>query len=259
MRVATWNVNSLPVRLPQVLDWIDRKSPDILCLQETKVPDSRFPAEPFRERGYDLLFRGQPTYNGVAILSRRPLSDPLRDFPGEPDPECRLLAATAGPLRLFNLYVPNGQDLDTPKYRYKLAWLDRLAALLDDERRRHPFLVLTGDFNIVPEDRDAYDPVALRGQIFLSPPEREALARIMNLGFRDAFRALHPDPGHFSWWDYRQGMFRRNMGLRIDLILMASALEPALKSSEIDREVRKNERPSDHAPVFVDLDEDLLK
>ena len=258
MRLATWNVNSLPVRLPQVLDWIDQKSPDILCLQETKVPDGRFPAEPFRERGYDLLFRGQPAYNGVAILSRRPLSDPLRDFPGEPDPECRLLAATAGPLRIFNLYVPNGQDLDTTKYRYKLDWLARLASLLDAEFRRHKAVLLFGDFNIVPEDRDAYDPVALAGQIFLSPPEREALERIMRIGFRDAFRILHPEPGHYSWWDYRQGMFRRNMGLRIDLILLASSLESSLKSAGIDREVRKNERPSDHAPVFVDLDDSLF-
>jgi exodeoxyribonuclease-3 len=258
MRLATWNVNSLPVRLPQVLDWIDRRSPDILCLQETKVPDSRFPEEPFRERGYDLLFRGQPTYNGVAILSRHPLSDPLRDFPGEPDAECRLLAATVGPLRLFNLYVPNGQDLDTPKYRYKLEWLARLASLLESERDRHKSIVLVGDFNIVPEDRDAYDPVALKGQIFLSPPEREALGRIMAIGFRDAFRILHPDPGHYSWWDYRQGMFRRNMGLRIDLILMASSLESALTAAEIDREVRRNERPSDHVPVFVDLDDSRL-
>ena len=259
MRLATWNVNSLPVRLPQVLDWIDKRSPDILCLQETKVPDSRFPAESFRERGYDLLFRGQPAYNGVAILSRRPLSDPLSDFPDDPDPECRLLAASVGPLRLFNLYVPNGQELDTPKYRYKLEWLARLARLLDAERGRYKAMVLVGDFNIVPEDRDAYDPGTLKGQIFLSPPEREALGRIMDLGFGDAFRILHPDPGHYSWWDYRQGMFRRNMGLRIDLILLAKALCPALISAEIDREVRKNERPSDHAPVFVDLDEDLLK
>ncbi|MGC8530178.1 MAG: exodeoxyribonuclease III [Leptospirillia bacterium] len=258
MRLATWNVNSLPVRLPQVLEWIDRRSPDILCLQETKVPDSRFPEEPFRERGYDLLYRGQPAYNGVAILSRLPLTHPLRDFPGEPDPECRLLAATIGSLRLFNLYVPNGQDLDTPKYRYKLEWLTRLASVLEAERDRHKAMVLVGDFNIVPEDRDAYDPVALKGQIFLSPPEREALGRIMAIGFRDAFRILHPDPGHYSWWDYRQGMFRRNRGLRIDLILVTPALEPSLTLAEIDRDVRKNERPSDHAPVFVDLSDALL-
>jgi exodeoxyribonuclease-3 len=253
MRLATWNVNSLPVRLPQVLDWIDRKAPDILCLQETKVPDGRFPSAPFRDLGYEILFRGQPAYNGVAILSRRPLSDPLRDFPGESDPECRLLGATAGSLRILNLYVPNGQDLETPKYRYKLAWLARIASLVEEEKARYPGLALLGDFNIVPEDKDAHDPVALAGQIFLSAPERQALSRITGLGLHDAFRLLHPEPGHYSWWDYRQGMFRRNMGLRIDLILLSSSLEKTLLSAEIDREPRKNERPSDHAPVFVDL------
>ncbi|MDA8112998.1 MAG: exodeoxyribonuclease III [Nitrospiraceae bacterium] len=252
MKIATWNVNSLPVRLPQVLDWVRERSPDILCLQETKVVDSRFPGGEFEKAGYHSLYRGQPTYNGVAILSRAPVFDPIRGFPGWEDPECRILGATVGDLRVINVYVPNGQELGTDKYRYKLLWLSHLARLLEDERTRHPRIVVLGDFNIAPDDRDAWDP-ALAGQIFLSPDERDALSALMNDHFDDAFRLIHPEEGHFSWWDYRQGMFRRNMGLRIDLVLTSRSLRKSLKDAGIDRLIRKNERPSDHAPVWIDL------
>ena len=252
MKIATWNVNSLPVRLPQLLGWLSERTPDIVCLQETKVVDGRFPEEELKKAGYHAVFRGQPTYNGVAILSRIHSSDPLRGFPGWDDPECRLLAATIGDLRVIDVYVPNGQELGTEKYRYKLLWLSHLARLIEEERSRHSRIVILGDFNIAPEDRDAWDP-ALAGQIFLSPDERAALAALMNDHFDDAFRLLHPEEGHFTWWDYRQGMFRRNMGLRIDLILTSRALRSSLREAAIDRHIRKNERPSDHAPVWIEI------
>ncbi len=252
MKVATWNVNSLPVRLPQVLEWIAQRNPDILCLQETKVINDRFPQEEFLKAGFHTLFHGQPTYNGVAIVSRIPLSEPRFGFPGWDDSECRLIAASAHNLRIINVYVPNGQELGSAKYQYKLDWLSHLSQLLKEEREDHPRVILTGDFNIAPEDRDAWDP-ALAGQIFLSPEERTALNEMMDGHFDDAFRLFHPENGHYSWWDYRQGMFRRNMGLRIDLILTSQTLRPVLKDAGIDRHIRKNERPSDHAPVWVDL------
>lgn len=253
MKIATWNVNSLPVRLPQVMDWIAANNPEILCLQETKVVDPRFPEKEFRQRGYHSIFRGQPTYNGVAILSRTPILDLLKGFPEWEDQECRLIAATIGDLRIINVYVPNGQSLESDKYQYKLLWLFHLNHLLQLECQHHPRLILTGDFNIAPEDRDAWDP-SLAGQIFLSSDERQALSMMMKDRFEDAFRLFHPEEGHFTWWDYRQGMFRRNMGLRIDLILTSLSLRPSLKGAGIDRQIRKNERPSDHAPVWVDLE-----
>ena len=253
MKIATWNVNSLTVRLPQVLDWIAERDPDILCLQETKVTDDRFPVEAFKKVGYTAIFRGQPTYNGVAILARDTPSQVLSAFPEWDDPECRLLAARIGDIRVINVYVPNGQDVGTDKFRYKLAWLSHLGKLVSKEISVFPRIVLLGDFNIAPDDRDVYDPEALAGQIFLTKEERSVLSTLQSDTLDDAFRILHPEKGHYSWWDYRAGMFRRNLGLRIDLIFTSRELRPHLVAGEIDKKVRKNERRSDHAPVWIDL------
>jgi exodeoxyribonuclease-3 len=254
MKIATWNVNSLTVRLPQVLDWIRERNPDVLCLQETKLPDERFPVGAFRDAGYHAIYRGQPTYNGVAIISRAPSSEILSAFPDWDDPEKRLLAARVGDLRVINVYVPNGQDLGTEKFRYKLRWLSHLQRLVSTEKDQFPHLVLLGDFNIAPEDRDVYDPASLANQIFCSAEERAVIASIQDENLDDAFRQVHTESGLYSWWDYRAGMFRRNLGLRIDLIFTSRTLRPSLVAGEIDRHVRKNDRPSDHVPVWIDLD-----
>lgn len=228
------------------------RNPDVLCLQETKVPDNRFPIDELRNAGYFCVFRGQPTYNGVAILSRVPPSDPLPAIPGWDDPECRYLSATVGDLRVINIYVPNGQDIGTEKFRYKILWLSHLLSHLAEEKNRFRKLILAGDFNIAPEDRDVYDPPSFSGQLFCSGEERSFLRKLKDLGLEDGFRALNPAGGQYSWWDYRAGMFRRNMGLRIDLILASTELLSALSATGIDRDIRKNERPSDHAPVWIE-------
>jgi exodeoxyribonuclease-3 len=253
MKIATWNVNSLTVRLPQILDWVGERNPDILCLQETKIPDERFPVETLKNAGYTSIFRGQPTYNGVAILSRRPPSNILSSFPEWNDQECRLLAAQWGDLRVINVYVPNGQDVGTDKFRYKLLWLSHLSKLISSEQSRFSKIVLLGDFNIAPEDRDVYDPASLANQIFCSDEERAIISGLKAKNLDDAFRALHQENGLYSWWDYRAGMFRRNLGLRIDLIFTSRELRPSLVAGAIDRDVRKNERPSDHVPVWIEL------
>ncbi len=266
MKIASWNVNSLKVRLPHLVQWLATAQPDIVALQETKLEDSKFPVDELVAAGYRAVFSGQKTYNGVALLARDSpqcaLTDVVTDIPGLDDVQRRILAVSVGEpgtdparmLRVVNLYVVNGKAIDDEKYVYKLHWLERVRAFLADELRRYPQLVVLGDFNICPDDRDVYDPVAWGEDILCSPPERAALAAIVNLGLHDSFRLLEPDDGHFSWWDYRQGAFRRNMGLRIDLILLSDALKPAIKAVGIDREPRRWERPSDHAPVTLELE-----
>jgi len=242
------------VRLPHVLKWLEREQPDLLALQETKIKDDEFPADAFSQYGYIATFSGQSAYNGVAILSREPPSAVSYDIGGGyVDEQRRVLGATFGGLRLWSLYVPNGQSVDSDKYRYKLEWLGALRALLAEELARHPNLLLVGDFNIAPEDRDVHNPELWRGKIMCSPEERGALQGICDLGLRDAFR-LFPQPEKtFSWWDYRAGAFRRNQGLRIDLVLASGPLSQKCSGSRIDKEPRGWERPSDHVPVVAEF------
>jgi exodeoxyribonuclease III len=256
-KIATWNVNSLNVRLPQVLDWLRDRQPDLLALQETKLTDPAFPTLDIAEAGYQAVFSGQKTYNGVALLSRRPADEIVTDLPGLDDPQRRVLGATLGDLRVINLYVPNGQAVGSDKYAYKLAWLDRLAAWLDAEMTRYPRLVVLGDFNIAPDDRDVHDPAAWTGQVLCSDLERAAFRRLLDLGLQDTFR-LFPQEDHvFSWWDYRAAAFRRNLGLRIDHILASPALAAACTACSVDPGPRRLERPSDHAPVIAEFAIDL--
>lgn len=254
MRIATWNVNSLRVRLPQVLKWLVDHEPDVLALQETKLIDEKFPFAEFAAAGYQVLCNGQKTYNGVALLARGELGDPVREIPGLEDPQRRVLAATCSGVRVIDLYVPNGQAVDSDKYEYKLRWLKALAGWLKQEQAAGLPLVVLGDFNIAPEDRDVYDPVAWAGQVLVSEREREALARLQALGLSDVFRNFEQPERSFSWWDYRAGGFRRNQGLRIDLILASRPLATRCRSCQIDLLARGNDQPSDHAPVFADFD-----
>lgn len=253
MKIATWNVNSLRVRLPQVLEWLARETPDALCLQETKVPDEDFPETALREAGYFAAFSGQKTYNGVAILARQPLTALMRELPGADNAQRRFLAADLDGIRIINVYVPNGESVDSDKFRYKLAWLEALAQHLRAELVKHPRLVVVGDFNIAPEDRDVHDPQAWQGQVLFSEPERAALQQLFALGLKDSFRLFEQPEASFSWWDYRQGAFRRNRGLRIDHILSSLELASACRSCCIDVEPRRAERPSDHAPVIAEF------
>ncbi|MFU8821703.1 MAG: exodeoxyribonuclease III [Gammaproteobacteria bacterium] len=254
MRVASWNVNSLKVRLPQVLEWLAAHSPDVLGLQETKLIDAAFPLEAIREAGYEVSFSGQPTYNGVALLSRIPQAEVVTDLDGLGDPQRRVLGATVGGVRVLNLYVPNGQEVGSEKYAYKLDWLEALRTQLGAELARHPRMIVMGDFNIAPDDRDVHDPAAWAGKVLCSEPERAALGRILELGFVDTFRLFEQPEGVFSWWDYRAAGFRRNHGLRIDLVLASAALAGACTRSWVDVEPRRNERPSDHAPAVAVFD-----
>ncbi|MGC8507384.1 MAG: exodeoxyribonuclease III [Thiomonas sp.] len=253
MKIATWNVNSLAVRLPQVLDWLQAQQPDVLALQETKLTDDKFPTEAIAAAGYRAAFFGQPTYNGVALLSRHPLDAVQRGIPGLDDAQARVIAATVDGVRVIDCYFPNGQAPDSDKFAYKMQWLDALQAWVIAELQRSPQLVLLGDFNIAPEDRDVYDPVAWAGQIHCTPEERAHFRQLLDLGLIDAFRAFEQPPKSWSWWDYRNLAFRKNQGLRIDHILVSAALRPALQSCSIDKTPRKNERPSDHAPVIAEL------
>jgi exodeoxyribonuclease-3 len=254
LKVATWNVNSLRVRLPHVLKWLEREQPDILALQETKLKDDDFPADAFQAYGYVTAFSGQSSYNGVAILSREPPSAVCYDIGGGyVDEQKRVLGATFGSLRFWSLYVPNGQSVGSDKYRYKLEWLAALRVLLADELARNPELLLVGDFNIAPDDRDVHNPLAWAGRIMCSEPERAALHALYDLGIDDTFR-LFPQPEKiFSWWDYRAGAFRRNQGLRIDLVLASRALSQKCLGCRIDKEPRGWERPSDHVPVVAEF------
>ena len=254
MKIATWNVNSLRVRLPHVLDWLERQRPDFLALQEIKITDDQCPFEAIREAGYHTIISGQRGYHGVAILSRQPVEgQPIRELPGFPDPERRIIAADYGALRLINIYVPNGQRIDSDKYTYKLEWLDHLTAWLREELRRKESLVLVGDFNIAPEPRDVFNPELWEGRVLFSGPERAAFRRFVGMGLTDTFRLFEQEAANFSWWDYRMGAFRRNRGLRIDHILASPALVERCTASRIDTEPRGLERPSDHAPVVAEF------
>ena len=253
MKIATWNVNSLKVRLPQVLDWLRDQAPDILALQETKLTDPDFPTLDLASAGYQAAFAGQKSYNGVAVLSRLPLNEILSNLPGSDDPQRRVLAATVGGVRVINLYVPNGQSVGSDKYRYKLDWLDKLAQWLETELSRYPQLVVLGDFNIAPEDRDVHDPTAWTGHILCSDAERTAFRRLLDLGLQDAFRQFPQEANSFSWWDYRAASFRRNLGLRIDHLLLSPALATTCTACWVDKTPRRLERPSDHAPVVAEF------
>ena len=253
MRIATWNVNSLRVRLPQVLAWLARTPVDVLAMQETKLTDADFPRAELADLGYQVLASGQKTYNGVALLSRWPCTEVATDIPELADPARRVLAASTGGIRVVNLYVPNGQSVDSEKYHYKLRWLAALAVWLRAELAAHRQLVVLGDFNIAPEDRDVHDPAAWAGSVHVSDPERRALKTLLDLGLVDVFRRFEQPPASFSWWDYRMLAFRRNHGLRIDLLLASEAFAGECTACVIDREPRRAERPSDHAPVIADF------
>lgn len=253
MKIASWNVNSIRVRQQHVLDWLDAQAPDVLGLQEIKMPTDDFPADDFGRAGYHTVAYGQKTYNGVALLSRDPPQDVTEGIPTFPDEQRRAIAATFGGVRVVNLYVPNGEAVDSEKYRYKLAWLDALRDHLADELERHPRLLVMGDFNIAPDDRDVHDPEQWHERILCSTPERERLRTLEALGFADSFRLFEQPEASFSWWDYRAAAFRRKRGLRIDLLLASAELASDCTASTIDPEPRKLERPSDHAPVFAEF------
>jgi exodeoxyribonuclease-3 len=253
MKLATWNVNSLAVRLPQVLAWLRANPVDALMLQETKLSDDKFPAAEIEAAGYRVVWFGQRTYNGVALLSRAESAQLQKNIPGLADDQARVIAGTLDTLRVIGAYFPNGQAPDSDKFQYKMRWMEALRDWVRAELAVHPKLVLMGDFNIAPEDRDVYDPVAWAGQIHCTPEEREHFRALVDLGLVDAFRLFEQPPKSWSWWDYRNLAFRRNQGLRIDHILVSQALKPAVQACTIDKLPRKNERPSDHAPVWVEL------
>ena len=253
MKIATWNVNSLKARLPHVLEWLSASDPDVLALQEIKQLTEAFPLETFSALGYNAAVSGQRTYNGVATLGRGPLSDSVTDIADFEDPERRVLATTVQGIRIVNLYVPNGQRLASEKYEYKLRWLAALRGFLAAEMTAHENLVVLGDFNIAPADRDVYDPVDWGDGILCSGPERAALQELLELGLVDVFRQFPQPDQTFSWWDYRAGRFRRNAGLRIDLILASPAMAKRCTASYVDREPRTWERPSDHTPVVAEF------
>ncbi len=253
MKLATWNVNSLKVRLPHVLDWLVTNPVDVLCLQETKQQDVDFPHAELQAAGYHSAFSGQKTYNGVAILSRIPASDVQMGIANFVDEQKRVIAATFGDIRVVCVYVPNGQAVDSDKYYYKLGWLSALRDWLEQELIRYPKLVLLGDYNIAPEDRDVHDPVLWQGNVLVSEAERIQLQKLIKLGLHDSFRLFEQAEKSFTWWDYRMMAFRRNHGMRIDHILISSALLTQCKNCVIDKTPRKLERPSDHTPMVVEL------
>ena len=253
MKIATWNVNSLRVRLPHVLQWLAAAQPDILAVQETKTVDAQFPVEDLAAAGYSAVFAGQKTYNGVAVLSKTPATEVVTDIPNFDDPQRRILAATVDGVRVVNLYVVNGAEVGSDKYAYKLDWLANVTAWLQQQAAAYPQLVVLGDFNIAPEDRDVHDPAAWAGQVLCSDAERAALQSIQSLGLQDTFRLFTQADKSFSWWDYRAGGFRRNHGLRIDLILASQALAERCQACVIDREPRTWEKPSDHTPVIAEF------
>ncbi len=257
MQIATWNINSLTVRLPQVLDWLAANPVDAIGLQELKLVDEKFPFDAFKEIGYHAAAFGQKTYNGVAILSRAPLRDVVRNIPGHSDEQARVIAATMdtpeGPLRLVNCYFVNGQEPGSEKFVYKLQWLAALHRWIAEEMQAHPQLVLVGDFNVAPEDRDSHDPVGLKDTIHHTVEERAHFQALLALGLTDAYRQFEQPEKSYSWWDYRMLGFQKNRGLRIDHILVSEALRNGVKACTIDRAPRKNPQPSDHAPVVVTL------
>lgn len=253
MRLATWNVNSLAVRLPHLLAWLGNNPVDVIVLQETKLTDDKFPHAELGAAGYKAAIHGQKTYNGVALLSRDEASAVVKNIPGFTDEQARVITATVAGLRVVGAYVPNGQAPGTDKFEYKMQWLRGLRDWLHEELAQHPRLVLMGDFNIAPEDRDVYDPVAWAGQIHCTDDERRQFRHLLELGLVDAFRLFEQPPKSWTWWDYRNLAFRKNQGLRIDHILASQAVRPAIRACAIDKAPRKLERPSDHAPVIVEL------
>jgi len=253
MRLATWNVNSLKVRLPHLLDWLASARPDALCLQELKMEEAKYPHAELAAAGYASAVSGQKTYNGVAILSREPAADVVAGIPGFADEQRRVISATVSGVRVVCVYCPNGQAVGSEKYEYKLRWFSALRDFLSQELRTHPRLAVAGDFNVAPEDRDVHDPKAWEGQVHVSAPERAAWQALLAVGLQDSFRLFEQPEKIFSWWDYRLMGFRRNAGLRIDHVLLSAELARACASSTVDKAPRKLERPSDHAPVIVDL------
>ncbi len=253
MKIASWNVNSLKVRLPHLLDWLAEAAPDVVCLQELKLEDANFPRAEIEAAGYHVAFSGQKTYNGVALLARSPIEDVVYGNPHFPDEQKRLISGTVDGVRVVGAYMPNGQEVGCDKYDYKLRWLDALAEWLDGELQRHPQLALCGDYNIAPDDRDVHDPERWRDCILVSEPERAAFRRLLALGLCDSFRLFEQPEKTFSWWDYRMLGFQKNLGLRIDLILLSQPLADRCTAAGVDRAPRKRERPSDHAPVWATL------
>ena len=261
MKLVTWNVNSLNVRLPRLIDWLRANAPDVVCLQETKLEDAKFPVEALRQAGYASAFAGQKTYNGVAILTREGLAvaDVAPGIDGFDDAQKRVIAATVEGIRVVCVYVPNGQAVGSDKYAYKLDWCRAAAAHLRDALSRHPQLAMAGDFNVAPDDRDVHDPALWEGQVLCSEPERAAFRDFLAAGLSDSFRLFDQPPKVFSWWDYRQLAFPKNRGLRIDHVLLSEALAARCTSSRIDRDARKGEKPSDHAPAIVEIADDGLR
>lgn len=251
--IATWNVNSLRVRLPQLAEWLAGAKPDIVALQETKLPDADFPAREIVELGYEVAFSGQRTYNGVAVLSRKPVKVLATGIPGFEDEQRRVLAVETDGLIVLDLYVPNGQEPGSDKYAYKLRWLEALEKWLRSSLLTSRDVIVLGDFNIAPEDRDVHDPAAWEGSVHVSPPERAAYRQLLDAGLVDVFRNFEQPEKSFSWWDYRAAAFRRNHGLRIDLILATASLAKHCVACRIDREPRRAERPSDHTPVLAEF------
>lgn len=253
VRIATWNINSMKVRLPHVLEWIAASDPDVLVLQEIKQVTEMFPGDALAEAGYRSIANGQKTYNGVAVVSKQEPAEAVMEIPGFDDPQRRVLATTIGDVRVVNLYVPNGSEVGSEKYQYKLAWLEALRDYLARELEEHENLVVLGDFNIAPADEDVYDPEKWGDAILCSPAERQALEAVLDLGLTDVFRKFDQPEKSYSWWDYRAAMFRRNAGLRIDLILTSASMTRLCTKSWIDKEPRTWERPSDHTPVIAEF------
>ena len=253
-RIASWNVNSLRVRLTQVQQWLEKEQPDVLALQETKVTDENFPVDAFTEMDYRVAYNGQKTFNGVATVSKTEPEIIATAIPGQEDPQKRVLAARIRDIMVLNLYVPNGSAVGTEKYQYKLDWLGRLHPFVRELLRKNRKMIVLGDFNIAPEDRDVHDPAEWEGSVLVSEPERRELRTLLDAGFCDSFRLFEQEENCFSWWDYRAAAFRRNRGLRIDLILASKALQANCTGSRIDRAPRQLERPSDHAPVIAEFD-----
>tara|TARA_B100001142_G_scaffold24408_1_gene22237 strand:+ start:2220 stop:2987 length:768 start_codon:yes stop_codon:yes gene_type:complete len=254
MKIATWNVNSLTVRLEHVLEWMESAEPDILALQEIKQTNDMFPADAFKEIGYHAISNGQKTYNGVALISKQKPKNTLTEFSNFDDSQRRILISNIGNVRIMNLYIPNGQSVESDKYIYKLSWLKALIKHIKSEQEKYKDIIILGDFNIAPEDRDVYDPEKWGEEVLCSPKERQALSKMTDLGFVDVFRLFDQDEKSFSWWDYRAASFRRNAGVRIDLILANESLSKKCVKSVIDREPRAWERPSDHTPVIAQFD-----
>ncbi len=253
MKITTWNVNSLKVRLPQLLDWLKANPVDVIGIQETKLTDEAFPGAELEAAGWHWAHNGQKTYNGVALIARHPLEEVSRDLPDFEDPQKRVIAATVNGVRVVNLYVPNGQAVGSDKYAYKLRWLAAVRDYLEGELAGNDHMAVTGDYNIAPADEDVHDPAAWAGEVLCSEPERAAFRSLLDLGFNDSFRLFSQPPQSFSWWDYRQAGFQRNLGLRIDHVLASRALAGLCKACTIDVAPRKNDRPSDHTPVTAEF------